>query len=87
MSLDDDLLQVQDFSFAIISFNMIMLEFHTHISQEFSGLKNAHLFLTWVSTTKIPSKTPRTIVLSLGNFFIFTFTVGNLWQCRIINIL
>ena len=35
MSLDDDLLQVQDFSFAIISFNMIILEFHAHISQEF----------------------------------------------------
>ena len=35
MSLDDDLLEVQDFSFAISSFNMIIQEFHAHISKGF----------------------------------------------------
>jgi hypothetical protein len=35
MSLDDGLLEVQDLSFAIISFNMNIRGFHVHISEEF----------------------------------------------------
>jgi hypothetical protein len=44
MSLGDDLLQVQDFSFAMISFNMIKGVFDVHISEKFE-LKLLFLFV------------------------------------------
>jgi hypothetical protein len=68
MSLDDGLVQVQDFIFAMISFNMTG-DSLAYIWEILCRSGHFFFFLS-LSVTRMPSNPPRWMVLLAGNFFI-----------------